>query len=562
MLPTVTALAMVGGRHNSRSASCHAKPAGGSNERSLRPNECTVTRLPRGVVPSAPRSTVTASEAGADGAVVGDGVDGFGDATSVTAASAEAGAALAGVDGPPRAPANRPTAIAMPRVPLTDRRVPRPQYAVGQRRGRAAPRTAVEVPGAVEGRQGTVGSRSPAEYSPLITNNEPRIVPASLDRCLANLNVFADNPHGTSSTRRVTRRRAGNGRRRRPKALCQVLDDVLRIAAGAGHEHRCEGVLEGDAEEVHAVHRRADATLLDRPAVLADDVCGNEAVVGPVSGGPDHVGHVEDGAVGEHRPPVVHPDGLLVVAFDTGPVEVLQPDAQDSPRPIRTSGRNLRPTGVRIVAMCLKKSSTTGQPTMARFVSVTRIGIWPCDRPERIVRWSAFAASNAMSAPECESPTTRRGPSRSCVGLRYSCECSCRIAGSSSAARWPNGGATRRPRMPSCRARRRARRLRGRTALRGHPRRPSGNRCGAARSPRWVHEQGIEPTIVGRYVRLALVEPMTPSLAAQVGSLETALGLTPQAMVRLRLRVEDDRSRPVAAPDNIEAARRRYEAAR
>jgi hypothetical protein len=76
------------------------------------------------------------------------------------------------------------------------------------------------------------------------------------------------------------------------------------------------------------------------------------------------------------------------------------------------------------------------------------------------------------------------------------------------------------------------------------------------------HDQGIEPTIVGRYVRLALVEPMTPSIAAQVGSLETALGLTPQAMVRLRLRVEDERARPVAAPDNIEAARRRYEAAR
>jgi hypothetical protein len=76
------------------------------------------------------------------------------------------------------------------------------------------------------------------------------------------------------------------------------------------------------------------------------------------------------------------------------------------------------------------------------------------------------------------------------------------------------------------------------------------------------HDQGIEPTIVGRYVRLALVEPMTPSLAAQVGSLETALGLTPQAMVRLRLRVDDERTRPVAAPDNIEAARRRYESAR
>jgi len=76
------------------------------------------------------------------------------------------------------------------------------------------------------------------------------------------------------------------------------------------------------------------------------------------------------------------------------------------------------------------------------------------------------------------------------------------------------------------------------------------------------HAQGIEPTIVGRYVRLALSEPMTPSLAAQVGSLETALGLTPIAMARLRLRVEEAPGRPVAEPDNIEAARRRYETAR
>ena len=55
---------------------------------------------------------------------------------------------------------------------------------------------------------------------------------------------------------------------------------------------------------------------------------------------------------------------------------------------------------------------------------------------------------------------------------------------------------------------------------------------------------------------------MTPSLAAQVGSLETALGLTPQAMARLRIRVEDEPRGPVVAPDNIEAARRRYESAR
>ena len=55
--------------------------------------------------------------------------------------------------------------------------------------------------------------------------------------------------------------------------------------------------------------------------------------------------------------------------------------------------------------------------------------------PERIVRWPALAASNAMSAPECERPTTRTAPGRSWAGLRYSCECSCAIDGSRSMAK-------------------------------------------------------------------------------------------------------------------------------
>jgi hypothetical protein len=49
---------------------------------------------------------------------------------------------------------------------------------------------------------------------------------------------------------------------------------------------------------------------------------------------------------------------------------------------------------------CPKTNSTTGQPSIARFVSVTRIGIWPWDLPDRIVRWPALATSIAMSAPE------------------------------------------------------------------------------------------------------------------------------------------------------------------
>ena len=71
---------------------------------------------------------------------------------------------------------------------------------------------------------------------------------------------------------------------------------------------------------------------------------------------------------------------------------------------------------------------------MARFESVTFIGISPWDLPDRIVRWPALATSNAMSAPECDRPTTSTAPAVNCAGFRYSCECSCRIDGSSSAA--------------------------------------------------------------------------------------------------------------------------------
>ena len=105
------------------------------------------------------------------------------------------------------------------------------------------------------------------------------------------------------------------------------------------------------------------------------------------------------------------------------------------PPPLRISGRIRRPIGVRIVRTCPNTNSTTGQPSIARFLSVTCIGNWPCDLPERIVRWPALAASNAMSAPECERPTTRTAPGRSWAGLRYSCECICVIDGSRSMAK-------------------------------------------------------------------------------------------------------------------------------
>jgi hypothetical protein len=50
----------------------------------------------------------------------------------------------------------------------------------------------------------------------------------------------------------------------------------------------------------------------------------------------------------------------------------------------------------------------------------------------------------------------------------------------------------------------------------------------------WWHEQRIEPAIIARYVRLATSKPEH----ASVSKLESDLGLTPAAMLRMRLVVE------------------------
>lgn len=53
------------------------------------------------------------------------------------------------------------------------------------------------------------------------------------------------------------------------------------------------------------------------------------------------------------------------------------------------------------------------------------------------------------------------------------------------------------------------------------------------------HSQRIPPSVIARYVALA-VQPPTPALSAQLMALENGLGLTVAAMARLRLRVEPD----------------------
>ena len=70
------------------------------------------------------------------------------------------------------------------------------------------------------------------------------------------------------------------------------------------------------------------------------------------------------------------------------------------------------------------------------------------------------------------------------------------------------------------------------------------------------HSQRIPPSVVARYVVLACMTP-TAAISSQLTTMETQLGLTPAAMARLRLRVEEPETAAPAVMENIEAARRR-----
>jgi hypothetical protein len=59
-------------------------------------------------------------------------------------------------------------------------------------------------------------------------------------------------------------------------------------------------------------------------------------------------------------------------------------------------------------------------------------------------------------------------------------------------------------------------------------------------------EQRIEPSIVARYVTLAQAKPESPA----VSKLEAELGLTPAALLRMRLVVEQPEPVPEAHPDS------------
>jgi hypothetical protein len=69
----------------------------------------------------------------------------------------------------------------------------------------------------------------------------------------------------------------------------------------------------------------------------------------------------------------------------------------------------------------------------------------------------------------------------------------------------------------------------------------------------WWHEQSVEPFVVARYVRLALERPEH----ATVSRLEGELGLTPAALLRLRLVVEHPEPEAAGEPDHYEHLRRK-----
>ena len=65
------------------------------------------------------------------------------------------------------------------------------------------------------------------------------------------------------------------------------------------------------------------------------------------------------------------------------------------------------------------------------------------------------------------------------------------------------------------------------------------------------HEQRIEPSVVARYVMLSTTKPESPA----VSRLEAELGLTPAAMLRMRLLVESPETESGEEPDHYEHLR-------
>ena len=118
-----------------------------------------------------------------------------------------------------------------------------------------------------------------------------------------------------------------------PRARCphraDVPGDALGVAPGSTDEHRRERVQEGQACEVEARRRCNGAAVLHGIAVVADLVGEPDpAEVGPESGAPDHVPHVESATPIEHRQPVLDADDALENTLDTRALEVLAPVAE------------------------------------------------------------------------------------------------------------------------------------------------------------------------------------------------------------------------------------------
>jgi hypothetical protein len=61
----------------------------------------------------------------------------------------------------------------------------------------------------------------------------------------------------------------------------------------------------------------------------------------------------------------------------------------------------------------------------------------------------------------------------------------------------------------------------------------------------WWHEQGIEPSVVARYVELRFAKPGL----AVLSRIEGELGLTPASLLRMRLTVERPEQKPARLPD-------------
>jgi hypothetical protein len=212
----------------------------------------------------------------------------------------------------------------------------------------------------------------------------------------------------------------------------ELLGDVLGVPPDPAQQRGGEPVQEEQAHEVQAGLALHHAAPVHRQPVLAEDRQVDPAEVRPEARAPEHGRHLHEAAVLQQRAAVAHPT-VCGARWTPAAASSLGRTRSSGAAPSRNLGRTLRPTGVLTVSTCEANHQNGGVSSRSHTLSV-RTGRWPVSGPDSQVG-CVRATSKAISAPELPAPTTSTPPSTSWDGPRYRWGSSCRMPGSSSAAK-------------------------------------------------------------------------------------------------------------------------------